>query len=239
LNLVIDAVRRKGTAPEKLRMSDSVMTNTLFTIGYSSRSIDNLIALLEHHKITALCDVRSVPYSSRNPQFNRELLKKVLKSHDIKYIFLGEELGARPKDPSCYVDGKALYQKIAESTLFKNGLERIRLGMQKDYVLALMCAEKDPMACHRSILICRNLHDSLIDIRHIIDHNTTETQADLEKRLIAQLKLYPDLFKDTDPNALIEHAYEVQGDRMAYVEKAEREQDEQLAETVREEHERY
>ncbi|MBM4349918.1 MAG: DUF488 domain-containing protein [Deltaproteobacteria bacterium] len=215
------------------------MNKKLFTIGYSGRSIDNLIALLEHYKITVLCDVRSVPYSSRNPQFNRELLKKELKSHDIKYVFLGEELGARPKDPSCYINGKALYQMIAESTLFKNGLERIRLGMQKDYVLALMCAEKDPMACHRSILICRNLRDSLIDIRHIINHNTTETQADLEKRLIAQLKLYPDLFKDTDPNALIERAYEVQGDRMAYVEKAEREQDEQLAETVREEHEWY
>lgn len=239
MNLVIDAVRRKGAASGKLRTSYSVMTKTLFTIGYSGRSIDNLIAFLEHHKIMVLCDVRSVPYSSRNPQFNRELLKKVLKSHDIKYVFLGEELGARPKDPSCYVNGKALYQRIAESTLFKNGLERISLGMQKDYVLALMCAEKDPMACHRSILICRNLRDSLIDIRHIINHNTTETQADLEKRLIAQLKLYPDLFKDTDPNALIERAYEVQGDRMAYVEKAEREQDEQLAETVREEHEWY
>jgi uncharacterized protein (DUF488 family) len=221
-------------------MSNSIiMTNTLFTIGYSGRSIDKFIALLEQHKMTALCDVRSVPYSGRNPQFNRELLKKVLKSHNIEYVFLGEELGARPRDPSCYVDGKAVYQKIAESPLFKNGLERIRAGMQKDYVLALMCAEKDPMACHRSILICRNLRDWLIDIRHIIDHDTTETQADLENRLIAQLKLYPDLFKDTDPNALIKRAYEVQGDRIAYVEKDEREQSEKLAGAVREEHERY
>jgi len=216
-----------------------IMTNTLFTIGYSGRSIDKFIALLEQHKMTALCDVRSVPYSGRNPQFNRELLKKVLKSHNIEYVFLGEELGARPRDPSCYVDGKAVYQKIAESTLFKNGLERIRAGMQKDYVLALMCAEKDPMACHRSILICRNLRNWLIDIRHIIDHDTTETQADLENRLISQLKLYPDLFKDTDPNALIERAYEVQADRIAYVEKDEQEQGEKLAGMVRERHEQY
>ena len=215
------------------------MSNTLFTIGYSGRSIHNFIALLEQHKITALCDVRSVPYSSRNPQFNRELLKKVLKSHNIEYVFLGEELGARPKDSSSYVDGKAVYQKIAESALFRNGLERIRLGMEKDYVLALMCAEKDPMACHRSILICRNLRDWQIDIRHILDHDTTETQADLEKRLIAQLRLYPDLFKDTDPGALIERAYEVQGDRMTYVAKGELQQDEPLAGAVREKHERY
>jgi beta-galactosidase beta subunit len=102
-----------------------------------------------------------------------------------------------------------------------------------------MCAEKDPMACHRSILICRNLRDRLIDIRHIIDHDTTETQADLEKRLVSQLRLYPDFFKDTDPNALIERAYEIQGDQIAYVEKGEPGQDEKLAEAVREEHERY
>ena len=215
------------------------MTNTLFTIGYSNRSIDSFIALLERHKITALCDVRSVPYSTRNPQFNRELLKKVLQSRNIEYVFLGEELGARPKDSSSYVDRKAVYQKIAESALFKNGLERIRLGMEKDYVLALMCAERGPMACHRSILICRNLRDRLIDIRHIIDHDTIETQADLERRLVAQLKLYPDLFEDTDPNALIERAYEVQGDRMAYVEKGEQEQNEKVVETMREERERY
>ncbi len=180
--------------------------------------MDDFIALLERHKITALCDVRSMPYSSRHPQFNREPLKKAVKSHNIEYVFLGEELGARPKDPSCYVDGKANYQKISGSNLFKNGLERIKLGMQKNFVLALMCAEKDPMTCHRTILICRQLRDQQIDIRHIIGHETTEPQADLEKRLIAQLKLYPDMFKDTDPNALIERAYDVQADRIAYVE---------------------
>jgi hypothetical protein len=102
-----------------------------------------------------------------------------------------------------------------------------------------MCAERDPMACHRSILICRNLRDSLTDIRHIIDHDTTETQAALEKRLIEQLNLSPDLFKNTESKALVERAYEIQADRIAYVEKGEWGQDEKLAEMVREEHEPY
>lgn len=202
------------------------MPYTLFTIGYSNRSIDDLIAILKQHKITALCDVRSAPYSSRNPQFNREIFRQSLKSHNIEYVFLGEELGARPKDPSCYVEGKAIYQKIAATTLFKNGLERIKLRIKKGFTLALMCAENDPMTCHRTILICKNLRGQGIDIRHIIDLQTVETQTDLEKRLIAQLKLYPDMFTDTDPNALIERAYGVQGDRIAYVEKGERESDE-------------
>ncbi len=89
------------------------MASTIFTIGYSGRPIDDFIALLEQQKITALCDVRSMAYSSLNSDFNREPLKTVLKSHKIEYVFLGEELGARPKDPSCYVDVKAIYQKIA------------------------------------------------------------------------------------------------------------------------------
>jgi hypothetical protein len=100
-----------------------------------------------------------------------------------------------------------------------------------------MCAEKDPMTCHRTILICRNLRGPGIDIRHIVDQDTLESQADLEKRLILLLKLHPDMFKDTDPNALIERAYDVQGDRIAYVEKGDREPDEITADMVKEEHE--
>jgi hypothetical protein len=72
------------------------------------------------------------------------------------------------------------------------------------------------------MVICRQLRDRQIEIRHIIDHEAMETQSDMEKRLIAQLKRYPDMFKDTGPNALIERAYDVQGDRIAYVEKSER-----------------
>ena len=215
------------------------MITTLFTIGYSGRSLDEFIALLEQYKITALCDVRSMPYSRRNPQFNRESLQQDLKSRNIDYVFLGEELGARSKDPSSYVDGKAIYGKIAELPLFKQGLERIKLGMEKDYILALMCAEKDPLSCHRSILICRNLRDANIDIRHIIDNKSIETQYDLEQRLVKLLKIYPDLFTDTEPSALVERAYEIQGDRIAYVEKDGKEKDEKLVEVVREENERY
>lgn len=215
------------------------MTNTIYTIGYANQPLDAFISLLQRHKITALCDMRSIPYSSRNPEFNREPLKKTLKSRKIEYVFLGKELGARPKDPLCYVDGKAIYQKLADTTLFKNGLERIKHGIQKGYVPALMCAEKDPLTCHRSILICRNLRGQNIDIQHIIDHETTESQADLEKRLIIQLKLYPDMFKDTKPDALIERAYDVQGDRIAYVEKGASEIYEGTMETVREEYEHY
>ncbi len=93
--------------------------------------------------------------------------------------------------------------------------------MRKGFVLALMCAERDPMNCHRAILICRSLRNAGTDIRHIIDHSSVKTQVDLEKRLIAQLKLHPDMFKDKEPSALIERAYDLQGGLIAYVEKQE------------------
>ncbi len=191
------------------------MIKTLFTIGYAGRSSDELVALLEQHRITAVCDVRSLPYSRRHPQFNRETLLQTLRSHAIDYVFLGEELGARSKDPVSAIHGKTGFQRIATTPSFKNGLNRIKLGMQKGYVLALLCAEKDPMTCHRTLLICRSLRDQDLEIRHIIDQGDTETQAELEKRLIAHLRLHPDMFEDADPADLVERAYDVQSDRIA------------------------
>ena len=195
------------------------MVKTLFTIGYAGRTPVEVIALLKRHKITALCDVRSTPYSGRHPQFNRESFSEILNAHEIDYVFLGDELGARPGDPSCYINGKADHLKIIDTNLFKNGLKRVRRGMQNGYVPALMCSEKDPLTCHRAILICRSLRGQGIDMLHIIDHATIETQAELEKRLIAHLQLHPDMFKDSAPDALIERAYDAQADRIAYVDK--------------------
>src|SRR3989304_3669807 len=81
----------------------------LYTIGHSTHSIEEFVKLLTMHSITAVCDVRSTPYSQFTPQFNRELLQKELKIHNISYVFLGEELGARSDNPSCYVNGKVQY----------------------------------------------------------------------------------------------------------------------------------
>jgi uncharacterized protein (DUF488 family) len=123
----------------------------LYTIGHSTHSLEKFIALLKQQGITALCDVRSKPYSCMNPQFNRENLKRSLRENGIAYIFLGKELGARSEDPSYYVCGKVQYDRLARSALFQKGIIRVRSGM-RDFRLALMCAEKDPLECHRTIL---------------------------------------------------------------------------------------
>jgi len=187
----------------------------LYTIGYSTHSIEEFIRLLTMHSITAVCDVRSTPYSQFTPQFNRELLQKELKIYNISYVFLGEELGARSDNPSCYVNGKVQYGCLAQELRFYQGINRLVEGLT-NYRIALMCAEKDPIACHRTILVCRNLRSRDIEIKHILGDGKIESNIDFEQRLLDMLKMpYNDLF--TSDEDLIEEAYNIQGQKIAYV----------------------
>src|SRR6202521_1160216 len=107
------------------------MQEVIFTIGHSTHPQKRFIALLLQHGITALCDVRSKPYSRVNPQFNREELKESLRERCIKYVFLGKELGARSEDPMCYENGKVQYDRLAATPAFKAGIERVLAGAEK------------------------------------------------------------------------------------------------------------
>jgi uncharacterized protein (DUF488 family) len=137
----------------------------IFTIGHSNQGIKEFIELLHKHEITAVADVRSHPYSRYLPHFSQAALKQSLESDRIRYVFLGKELGARPDNPDCYIEGKALYAKIAATDLFAEGIQRILEGVKK-YKIALMCAEKDPLT--------------------IKSDGILESQIELEKRLLAK-----------------------------------------------------
>lgn len=186
----------------------------LFTIGHSVHTVGHFVELLKRHGVTALCDVRSSPYSRFTPQFNRETLKAEVARHRITYLFLGTELGPRSSDPACYENGKVQYNLLAGKEVFQQGLGRLRKGMTA-YRIALMCAEKDPITCHRMLLICRNLRKDDIVIRHILEDGSLEDNRDTEKRLMKLLKIDPtDLFStETDQ---IQRAYDLQGEKVAY-----------------------
>lgn len=191
--------------------------NPLYTIGHSDHEPEGFLALLHRHRIQAVADVRSSPYSRRFPHFSREALAAALKSEDIAYVFLGRELGARREESQCYVDGQARYDRIARTPLFRQGLERVLEGCRR-FTVALLCAERDPLECHRTILICRHLRNRELSIRHILP-DALETQAEAEQRLLARFSLNDgqgDLFAPCDPAALIEQAYDRQGERIAY-----------------------
>lgn len=186
----------------------------LFTIGHSVHTVEEFLELLTRHAINALCDVRSSPYSRYSPQFNRESLKEDLLKHRISYIYLGAELGPRSSDPTCYVNGKVQYQRLVEREIFQQGLSRLRKGMET-HRIALMCAEKDPLTCHRMVLICRNLRGDDTLIRHILEDGSLEDNRDTERRLMKLLKIDPaDLFSTKEEQ--IQRAYDLQAEKVAY-----------------------
>ena len=158
----------------------------LFTIGHSTQTWEQFLELLTRHRVEAIGDVRSSPYSARFPQYNRDMLDRALRAANIRYVFLGDELGARRAERECYVDGVARYDRIARTAAFRAGLERVQTGVAR-FRLALMCAEKDPLECHRTILVCRQFRNDL-DIRHILSDGSLETHADAETRLIGRGK---------------------------------------------------
>lgn len=186
----------------------------IYTIGHSTHSLERFIELLEMHDVGAIADVRSTPYSRWHPQFNRDALRLALKAQGIAYVFLGKELGARSKNPSCYENGRVNYRKLARTELFRAGLQRIRDGSERMKV-ALMCAEKDPIECHRTILVSRQLVESGSRVAHILASGNIETHESAMKRLFTDLKLLErDLFR-TDEESL-DNAYSKQEDRIAY-----------------------
>lgn len=202
----------------------------LFSVGHSNHEIDTFVSLLQKHEVTAVADVRSHPYSQFFPQFNRVFLQEFLDKLGIQYVFLGQELGARPSNPDCYVDGKAVYEKIAATDTFHDGIRRIHNGLKK-YTIALICAEQDPLICHRAILVCQHLRHLDIPINHILKNGDLESHEHLEDRMLlkhgfkdfmgaqeVQLSLFLQNGLPTREECL-RKAYQRQGDKIAYLEK--------------------
>ncbi|HEY1283226.1 MAG TPA: DUF488 domain-containing protein [Steroidobacteraceae bacterium] len=186
----------------------------IFTIGHSTHPIERFVALLEGQGVQVLADVRSMPFSRFNPQFNRESLAKSLAASGIRYEFMGEALGARSTDPACYENGRVSYARLAESAPFKRGVEQLieAAGRQR---VAIMCAEKEPLDCHRTILVGRALERVHVKVQHILADGSVEEHRQAMERLVARLKLpADDLF--SEKTARLEAAYEKQGARMAY-----------------------
>lgn len=192
------------------------MSQQLFTIGHSRHTFSHFLDLLKRHQISAICDVRSTPYSQFCPHFNREPFRRELKLHNIAYVFLGEELGGRSSDASCYdTDGRVRYDRISDTDTFRQGMRRVKEGMNK-YRIALMCTEKDPLTCHRTILICRHLRrEKDLSVLHILEDGQTESHEESELRLLQLARMeQANLFESFQDR--LEEAYDYQGKRIAY-----------------------
>jgi len=203
------------------------MSVSIFTVGHSNHTADSFVGLLRLHRINAIADVRSSPYSRFSPQFNKESLAPFLAGNRIVYVFLGTYLGARPNDPDCYRNGAVDFIRLSQMDYFQEGLVRVRKGSSQ-FNLALMCTEKDPIQCHRMILVCRHLRSKDTIIKHILEDGELEDNRDSERRLMESLHMETiDLFKTTEN--IVEEAYDKQGTRIAYHEDEENQRTRDLA----------
>ena len=189
----------------------------VFSIGHSNHSPDEFIALLKQHSVHEVADVRSSPYSRYTTQFNQALMEKALEAAGISYMFLGAELGGRPADQSCYdANGRVLYERIANTDLFEDGLAYL-IRNADDRRIAIMCTEKDPLDCHRTLLIARALVERGIDVEHVLADGSLENHHATMSRLVDALKLppYGDLFRTK--SEVVADALRIQESKVAYV----------------------
>lgn len=193
------------------------MIDTIYTIGYSGFSIDEYIKALHKYGISSVIDVRSTPYSRYFEVYNAPRLKETLNKERIHYRNYDMEFGARQKDKSYYPNGYLDFELFSKSESFQSGLEKLEEGMRQGFSMALMCSEKDPLTCHRAILVSRAFHEKGYKVIHILPHDKECTQEDIETRLLA---LYApswqgsDLF--TSREDVVADAYREQNKKIGY-----------------------
>ncbi len=192
----------------------SVTQNPVFTVGHSNHSPEDFIKLLLRHRVGEVVDVRSSPYSRFISHFNRDVLQEVLEQIGISYVFLGGELGGRPVNRSCYdANGRVRYDLLADTDPFDDGIRQI-MRRADDCRIALMCTEKEPLECHRTLLVAKKLWESSVDIEHILADGSLENHAAAMDRLmdIFQLPHNGDMFRsrvDVITDALVRQAKKV------------------------------
>ena len=151
----------------------------VLTIGHSNHSIEHLLELLTFHAVQVVADVRSSPYSKYATQFDRESLAEALGGAGFQYVYLGSELGGRPRGDAYYdAAGHVLYGRVVESPGFRKGLARLEEGLRR-YTVAALCAEEDPSGCHRRLLVGRVLDERGIAVDHIRGDGRLQTEAEL------------------------------------------------------------
>ena len=157
----------------------------LYTIGHSHHAISKFLELLSIHKVNYLMDVRSVPYSRYAEQFNREALQNIMNNTPVKYVFMGSYFGARQQNTALYNEAGYLdFERVRSYQPFMKRVDNLILGLKQGNNIALMCTEKQPLDCHRAILIARAFELKGIDVQHILEDGSCLTQSELNQNLL-------------------------------------------------------
>jgi uncharacterized protein (DUF488 family) len=169
--------------------------NTIYTIGYGNRTIEDFVGLLQQYQIDYVVDVRSGPHSKYNEDFSKTHLEEHLKAAGIGYVFMGKQLGGKPTGEVYYRDGKVDYEKLEQADFYQEGIARLHVALEKQYHVALMCSELKPEMCHRSKLIGQTLDRDHIAVQHIDETGALKTQPEVIDRLThGQLSFFEQTF---------------------------------------------
>jgi len=197
-----------------------------FTVGHSNHQFDKFIELLKKNNIDVLVDVRSSPYSQYVPQFNKELLEKDLKNNGVRYVFLGEGLGARHTNPDlCFEDkGVPDFRLVRNMDVFKRDLMELINLIKQGHNVSIMCSEKDPFDCHRFVLVSYALSKEGVTVKHILDDGSLISNNQVEDRLIGKYKInyqQGDLFsKQLTREDAVEEGYVLRNKDIGYAKEA-------------------
>lgn len=195
--------------------------DSIYTIGYTAFNINEFIQTLKKYNISCVIDVRSSPVSQYYPDYNKDVLEGALKSSDIYYRNYIEEFGARQNNRTYYTkDGYLDFKKFTKSDAFKKGILKITDSMEHGYTFALMCAEKDPINCHRNIMVASEFFKIGYEVKNIMPDGSFQTQPEIESRLLDmyfpdrnQLSLFGEPLSDKE---LISQAYEKRNAEIGY-----------------------
>lgn len=157
---------------------------TIYTIGYTGFRLNEFEKILKANNISCVIDVRSNPSSKYYQDYNSDNLKNYLKQFDILYRHYGKAFGARQNDKKYYINGYMDFEKFTKSEQFLEGFHKIEAGIELNYVFVLMCAEKNPYDCHRSIMISKVFYNNGYDVKHILADGSIESQNDIENQLL-------------------------------------------------------
>lgn len=197
------------------------MNKTIYTIGYSAfENIEDFLKQLKKYQINVLIDVRSIPVASEFYNiYSKQYLSTYLKHNNIIYRNYAKEFGARQENQEYYTNEYFNFSKFLNSDIFYSGIEKVEKGIDLGYKFILMCAEKDPIMCHRAIMVARGFKNFGYSIKHILADGSIQTQNDIEKRLVdlyfpARKQL--NLFENKTLNEYVEEAYQKQNKKIGY-----------------------
>jgi uncharacterized protein (DUF488 family) len=159
------------------------MSTMIFTIGHSNHPFSRFMELIQKQDIQMVVDVRTRPYSKYTPYYSKKPLEEGLKEYQVKYVYLGNNIGGKPDDPKFYHDGELLYRLLEADEKYQEGL-KILLELARDNRIVIMCSEEDPYHCHRHHLISQSLLKNNFQITHIRgDGNLEKVRSDYQTRL--------------------------------------------------------